>query len=151
MTDIQHQIARGSRVRLVKGAFVAGPDIVYTRLLDVKQNSRALIDLMLSREAKEADFYPIIATHDTRLHDYTVERARQNGWEPGEYEFELLLGVREDAARALALRGERVRLYVPFGRDWWPPCHPAHRREPCERFASCPLAGRLIKIHHPTI
>jgi proline dehydrogenase len=120
MTDMQHQIARGSRVRLVKGAFAAGPDIAYTRLVDVKQNSRALIDLMLSREAKEADFYPIIATHDTRLHDYTVERARQNGWEPGEYEFEMLLGVREDAARALALRGERVRLYIPFGRDWWP-------------------------------
>jgi len=120
MTDIQHQIARGSRVRLVKGAFAAGSDIAYTRLADVKQNSRELIDLMLSHEAKEANFYPIIATHDTRLHDYTVERARQNGWEPGEYEFEMLLGVREDAVRALALRGERVRLYVPFGRDWWP-------------------------------
>lgn len=120
MVDMQHQIAHGSRVRLVKGAFAAGPDIAYTRLTDVKRNSREIIDLMLSREAKEADFYPIIATHDTSLHDYTVERARQNGWKPGEYEFEMLLGVREDVASALALRGERVRLYVPFGRDWWP-------------------------------
>ena len=120
MADLQAQIDRGSRVRLVKGAFAAGPDIAYTRRADVKQNFRALIDLMLSRRAKEAGFYPIIATHDTVLHEHAIERARQNGWKPGEYEFEMLLGVRGDVANSLSRRGERVRLYVPFGRDWWP-------------------------------
>jgi len=80
---------------------------------------------MLSVQARKAGFYPIIATHDTGLQDYAVATARANGWQPGTYEFEMLLGVREDAARGLAARGERVRLYVPFGRDWWP--HAARR------------------------
>jgi len=118
--DLKAQIARGSKVRLVKGAFAAGSDIAYTKRADIKRNSRALLDLMLSVEAKESGFYPIIATHDTMLHDYAIEQARRNGWTPGEYEFEMLLGVREDVAKDLARRGERIRLYVPFGRDWWP-------------------------------
>ena len=46
--------------------------------------------------------------------------ARQNGWPQGCYEFEMLLGVRSDVAEKLTQQGERVRLYVPFGRDWWP-------------------------------
>lgn len=120
MADMEAQVARGSRVRLVKGAFAASREIAYTRTAEIKENSRRLIDLMLSARARETGFYPIIATHDTRLHDYAIDRARANGWSAGEYEFEMLLGVREDVARDLARRGERVRLYVPFGRDWWP-------------------------------
>lgn len=119
-TDLTAQIRRGSRVRLVKGAFAAGSDIALTGRAAIKENFRRLIDAMLSPEARETGFYPIIATHDTRLHDHAIARACETGWRPGEYEFELLLGVREDVSRALAQRGERVRLYVPFGRDWWP-------------------------------
>ena len=119
------QLTRGSRVRLVKGAFVAPSDIAFTKRADIKANSRALIGEMLSQQARENGFYPIIATHDTALQDFTIETARTNGWKAGEYEFEMLLGVREDVAKALTARGERVRLYVPFGRDWWP--HAARR------------------------
>ncbi len=118
--DLRPQIRRGSKVRLVKGAFAAGPDLAFPRQSEIKENSRRLIDMMLSREARDAGFYPIIATHDDRLHAYTIERARGNGWQAGEYEFEMLLGVRGDVSHALAKSGERVRLYVPFGRDWWP-------------------------------
>lgn len=75
---------------------------------------------MLSPEARRVGFYPIIATHDTALHDFARDAAARNGWAKGSYEFEMLLGVREDVAIALAATGERVRLYVPFGRDWWP-------------------------------
>jgi len=123
--DLQMQIARGSRVRLVKGAFAADSDIAFSRRGDVKANSRRLIGQMLSVQAREAGFYPVIATHDTALQDFAIETARANGWVAGEYEFEMLLGVRQDVAQALAKRGERVRLYVPFGRDWWP--HAARR------------------------
>ncbi len=123
--DILEQIERGSRVRLVKGAFAAGADIAYTKRSDVKQNSRKIIADMFSAEARKNRFYPIIATHDTALQDFTIETARANGWNAGEYEFEMLLGVREDVAIALAATGERVRVYVPFGRDWWP--HAARR------------------------
>lgn len=120
LEDLTRQVARGSRVRLVKGAFAAGPALALQSQSAIKANFRRLIDLMLSAQARAAGFYPIIATHDTALHEHAIAVARRNGWEPGSYEFELLLGVREDVSRALAAKGERVRLYVPFGRDWWP-------------------------------
>lgn len=118
--DLAPLIRAGAKVRLVKGAFAAGPDIAFTRQAEIKANSRKLIALMLSRAARDSGFYPIIATHDTRLHDFTREQTAANGWRPGEYEFEMLLGVRADVSAALAASGERVRLYLPFGRDWWP-------------------------------
>lgn len=118
--DMERQVRRGSRVRLVKGAFAAGPKLAFQSNAEIKDNSRRLIELMFSDTAKSYGFYPIIATHDTNLHDFAIETARRNGWEQGEYEFEMLLGVREDVARNLAIKGERIRLYVPFGRDWWP-------------------------------
>jgi proline dehydrogenase len=118
--DLRCLIRRGSRVRLVKGAFVARGDIAFAGLSAIKTNSRRLIDLMLSREARDAGFYPIVATHDEKLHAHAIERAQKNGWRPDEYEFEMLLGVRGALAERLATDGQRVRLYVPFGRDWWP-------------------------------
>ena len=118
--DIQAQIRRGSRIRLVKGAFVAGNDIAFTRQPEIKANSRRLIDLMFSKGSRDAGAYPVLASHDDRLQAYALERAAAAGWRAGEYEFEMLLGVRNDVARDLAGRGERVRLYLPFGRDWWP-------------------------------
>lgn len=118
--DIQQQVRRGSRVRLVKGAFAAGHQIAFTRQKDIKDNSRKIIDLMFSAKARDAGFHPIIATHDTKLQDYAIEQAQANGWAKSAYEFEMLLGVRPDVAKALAARGEQVRLYVPFGKDWWP-------------------------------
>lgn len=123
--DLKRQITRGSKVRLVKGAFAAGKAVAFTRQSEIKANSRRLIDLMLAREAQESGFYPIIATHDTRLHDHAIARARENGWDPDRWEFEMLLGVRGDGAEALAKAGHRTRLYVPFGEDWWP--HAARR------------------------
>ncbi len=118
--DLDAQIRRGSRVRLVRGAFVGAEEVAYTEIAEIKANYRHLIDRMLSPEALEAGFYPIIATHDTSLHDYAIAKASAEGWPKDRYEFEMLLGVREDVARALAARGERVRLYLPFGKNWWP-------------------------------
>jgi proline dehydrogenase len=118
--DLQAQIAAGSRVRLVKGAFLGNADSAFTTQEEIKQNYRLLIELMFSLPAKAAGFYPIVASHDERMHEFALQLARRNGWSAGQYEFEMLLGVRSDVAQALAGRGERVRLYVPFGRDWWP-------------------------------
>jgi len=118
--DLLAQIRQGSRVRLVKGAFAAGRVVAFTNRADIKANSRHLIDLMFSSSARDAGFYPIIATHDEHLQTYAIARAREGGWRPGDYEFEMLLGVRADVAENLARQGERIRLYLPFGRDWWP-------------------------------
>jgi proline dehydrogenase len=118
--DMRLQIAAGSRVRLVKGAFVADSAIAYRAEEEIKRNFRLLVEMMLSTEAKASGLYPIIATHDDRIQEFAMELARRNGWEPGRCEFEMLLGIRTDVARDLAARGQRIRLYVPFGRDWWP-------------------------------
>jgi|ERR1051326_816205 proline dehydrogenase len=118
--DMRAQVRAGSRVRLVQGAFASHSGIAYTRRNDIKANFRSLIEMMLSREAKENRFYPIFATHDDRLQQFAIDLASRNGWKQGEYEIEMLLGVRSQLAHDLARRGERVRLYLPFGRDWWP-------------------------------
>ena len=118
--DLSRQIARGAHVRLVKGAFVAGAATSFTRRGEIKANSRRLIDLMFSPGARDSGFYPSIATHDEALLRYAAERAEANGWPADRWEIEMLLGVRDDLAAALAASGRRVRLYLPFGRDWWP-------------------------------
>lgn len=118
--DIERQIGRGGRVRLVKGAFAAGNDISYTKRAEIKRNMRDLIALMFSKTARESGFYPIVATHDEAIQEFALSQARSNGWEPGQYEFEMLLGVRRNLAVKLAGKDERTRLYVPFGEDWWP-------------------------------
>lgn len=118
--DMRVKIEQGAKVRLVRGAFAAGPDIAFTKLVDIKANYRRLARIMLSPEAKASGFYPIFATHDDRLHEDIIRYADENGWEPGSYEFEMLYGARPDVTENLARRGQRVRLYLPFGRDWWP-------------------------------
>ncbi len=118
--DLSRQIACGAHVRLVKGAFVAGAATSFTRRGEIKANSRRLIDLMFSPSARDSGFYPSIATHDDALQRYAAERATENGWPDDAWEIEMLLGVRDDLAAALAASGRRVRLYLPFGRDWWP-------------------------------
>jgi len=118
--DLTKLIASGAKVRLVKGAFVGAKHVAFTTEAEIKANYHKLVALMLSEEARESGFYPIIATHDDRIQAEALALARENGWPQGAYEFEMLLGVRRDVAEALARQGERVRLYVPFGRDWWP-------------------------------
>jgi hypothetical protein len=118
--DLRAMLAQPCRVRLVKGAFAAGRRVAFQGQAAIKANFRRLTDLMLSGAAREAGFQPSFATHDHELHDYVLARAGAANWRPGEYEFEMLLGVRGDVAEGLARRGERVRLYLPFGHDWWP-------------------------------
>ena len=118
--DLRAQIRQGETVRLVKGAFTAGRDVAFVTQPEIKANHRRLIDLMLSREARDAGFRPVIATHDDRLQDHAVARAEAAGWRRDEYEFEMLYGVRGALAERRVREGHRMRLYLPFGRDWWP-------------------------------
>ncbi len=118
--DLGRQIQAGGKVRLVKGAFAEDTAVAYQGDGEIKANYRGLIGQMFAPAAKARGFYPIVATHDTALHDLAIGLARKHRWAPGSYEFEMLLGVRPGVAESLVRRGERVRLYLPFGRDWWP-------------------------------
>ena len=118
--DIAAKIRQGAKVRLVKGAFSAGADIALTTHSDIDDAYWRISKLMLSREAHDHGFYPIFGTHDHTLHQHILEQARLEGWKPHEYEIEMLYGARPDVAAGLSSAGHRVRLYLPFGEDWWP-------------------------------
>ena len=118
--DFQRLASQGASIRLVKGAFVASRRIAYTRKRDVDDAYLRLCLLALSPAMQAAGHRPIFATHDDRILNIVLPVAQANGWEPGEYEIEMLLGVRESYQRELAVKGYTVRVYVPFGAAWWP-------------------------------
>ncbi|MGY6269646.1 proline dehydrogenase family protein [Achromobacter denitrificans] len=117
--DLAWAIRRRTSLRLVKGAF---PE----RALDHAGRARrdqAYLDaasIMLSRQARESGFFPVFGTHDDRLAGAIMALARERGWPPDAFEFEMLYGVRPDWQLALRAMGYNVRVYLPFGGDWWP-------------------------------
>lgn len=118
--DLQAKVRQGATVRLVKGAFAANSDIAYTSSRSIRNHYLALSEIALSDEAKAAGFYVSFATHDYILLREIVRMASARGWKPGTYEFEMLYGVRGQLAKQLAVDGQKVRVYMPFGTDWWP-------------------------------
>ena len=119
-SDLISVIQNGGAVRLVKGAFAEGKNIAYTSREDININFIKLADLMLSEEAHRAGFYPIFGTHDDRMISIVIEIANRRKWGKEEYEFEMLYGVRVEYQKELIQAGEQLRLYLPFGTDWWP-------------------------------
>jgi len=75
---------------------------------------------MLSDKAKNIGFYPIFGTHDEDLINKINKIAQNRGWDKNKYEFEMLYGVCVDVQEKLLSLGYKVRIYVPFGEDWWP-------------------------------
>lgn len=118
--DLSDVVGLPTCVRLVKGAFPRGPaeDHQGRRAIDA-----AYLELgrrMLDPAARAAGFYPVFATHDNALAQQLIATAEANGWGPQEYEFEMLYGVRPAWQQELRARGLSVRVYPPFGSDWWP-------------------------------
>ena len=113
--DVGRVNAFGGRIRLVKGAYKEPPDIAYARRADVDAAFVRLMKLLL-----DSGQYPAIATHDPQMIDATLAHAEARNLPPSRYEFQMLYGVRRDLQRALAADGYRVRVYVPFGQEWFP-------------------------------
>ena len=107
--------ALGARVRLVKGAYREPTEVAYQEKAEV---DAAYVDLM--QRLLDAGHYPAIATHDERILDRTRQYAESRGLPKGAYEFQMLFGVRRDLQRSLARQGHPFRVYVPFGREWYP-------------------------------
>jgi proline dehydrogenase len=120
VADLAPIIAAGGHVRLVKGAFADPRPHAYQGKAEIDGNYLSLARRMLSAEAKASGFRPVFGTHDDALIAEIRLIAKNAGWQPGAYEFEMLYGVRTGLQRQLRQQGEQVRLYLPFGRDWWP-------------------------------
>ncbi len=105
----------GARVRLVKGAYNEPRDVAYQSKAEVDAAFVRLMQVLLSE-----GHYPAIATHDPAMVDATRAFARERGIPSDRYEFQMLYGIRRDLQTALLAGGYRVRVYVPFGREWFP-------------------------------
>ena len=113
--DVRRMNELGASVRLVKGAYKEPKDVAYQRKSDVDAAFARLMALLL-----DSGTYPAIATHDPPMIDATRAHARQHGIEKGRFELEMLYGIRRDLQGTLAAEGYQVRLYIPFGREWFP-------------------------------
>jgi len=104
----------GSRVRLCKGAYNAPGEVAYAARHDVDRSyARALRVLM------DGPGYPMIATHDPRLLRIAAAQAELGARTPDSYEYQMLYGVRPAEQRRLAATGARLRVYLPYGQDWY--------------------------------
>jgi proline dehydrogenase len=113
--DIRHLNAMGARVRLVKGAYKEPKNVAYQRKSEV---DAAFIELM--RLLLDEGTYPAIATHDPNMIAEAKAYVKKKGYTNDRFEFQMLYGIRRDLQTALVKEGYRVRVYVPFGKQWYP-------------------------------
>ena len=118
--DLARLAGAGATVRLVKGAFAESAARAFTGRRRITENYLRLAGIMLGGDARAAGFTPVFGTHDDAVIRHVAALARENGWPNGSFEFEMLYGVRPALLKSLAEAGHAVRVYLPFGRDWWP-------------------------------
>lgn len=112
--DLESLVGPGSRVRLVKGA--------YNEPASVAHQDPAEVDLAYVRAIRQlmaGQGHPMIGSHDPRLVEIAGELASEHGRKAGDYEYQMLFGIRPDEQRRLAREGHTVRVYVPYGEDWY--------------------------------
>ena len=113
--DIKDLLSYGCRIRLCKGAYKEPPEIAYPHKRDVDANFLHLMQMLLP-----SGFYHAIATHDPRMIAETIRFAAAQRISKDDFEFQMLYGVRTDLQRRLVRDGYRLRVYIPFGKDWFP-------------------------------
>ena len=112
--DCQALAVTGSRVRLCKGAYQAPDGVALAARSEVDRNFARCMRILL-----DGPGYPMLATHDPRLVAIAKSRAATIGREPTSFEYQMLYGIRTDEQAALAAEGAQVRVYVPYGNDWY--------------------------------
>lgn len=113
--DVEQLILQGSRVRLVKGAYKEPKSVAFQIKSEVDHNYVRLMTLLLQRGN-----YPALATHDEAIINAACKYARDNGISPRSFEFQMLYGIRRDLQARLVEQGYHVRIYVPYGSQWYP-------------------------------
>jgi proline dehydrogenase len=112
--DCRDLAGSGSRVRLCKGAYREPESVAFASRHEVDRSYVRCLNVLLA-----GDGYPMIATHDPRLIAIAARRATDLGREPHRFEFQMLHGVRPDEQRRLAGAGNTVRVYIPYGAQWY--------------------------------
>jgi proline dehydrogenase len=113
--DIEQLIAEGIRVRLCKGAYKEPGEVAFPKKSDVDANYIKLGNMLL-----QSPIYHGLATHDEKMIEAAKSFITQRSIERSHFEFQMLFGVRRDLQRKLVAEGYNVRVYIPFGREWYP-------------------------------
>ena len=113
--DITDLLAYGCRIRLCKGAYKEPTEVAFPKKKDVDANFVRLMQMLLT-----SGFYHGIATHDPAMIAATIRFAAAKQISKDDFEFQMLYGVRTDLQRRLVKDGYRLRIYIPYGRDWFP-------------------------------
>jgi proline dehydrogenase len=113
--DVERAIEQGVRVRLCKGAYLEPARLAYPDKADVDANYARLMERLLLHGNQ-----PAIATHDERLIRQVQDICEREKISPDSFDFEMLFGVRRDLQLRLVEQGYRVRVYLPYGQEWYP-------------------------------
>ena len=113
--DAQELVKLPARIRICKGAYFEPPEVAYAEKKDVDANYVKVMQLLLS-----SGTYHGIATHDPKMIDATIDFAQREGIGKEKYEFQMLYGIRRDLQHQLARDGFNLRIYVPYGKHWYP-------------------------------
>lgn len=114
-SDLQPLLDAGCRIRLCKGAYNEPAEVAYAKKSEVDANYVRLMKRLLG-----SGIYHAIATHDPAMIRATREFVSQQGIDAGQFEFQMLYGIRTDLQKQLVRYGFRLRVYIPFGVDWFP-------------------------------
>ncbi len=112
--DVDELLKCSARIRLCKGAYMEPPDVAFPDKADVDRSYVRLMEKLLA-----SGHYHAVATHDPKMISATKTFARDRGLGPDRFEFQMLYGIRRRLQRELVREGYRVRVYVPFGRQWY--------------------------------
>ncbi len=113
--DAQELVKLPARIRICKGAYNEPPEVAFPDKKDVDDNYVRVMQLLLA-----SGTYHGIATHDPRMIDATIAFVVREGIPKSAFEFQMLYGVRRDLQRQLAKDGYNLRVYVPYGKHWYP-------------------------------
>ena len=113
--DAQQLVKLPARIRICKGAYNEPPEVAFPDKKDVDANYIKVMQLLLS-----SGVYHGIATHDPKMIDATVDFAQREGIGKEKFEFQMLFGIRRDLQKQLARDGYNMRIYVPYGKHWYP-------------------------------
>ena len=115
LADAQELVKLPARIRICKGAYNEPPEVAFLEKQDVDANYIKVMQLLLG-----SGTYHGIATHDPKMIDATIEFATREGIGKEKFEFQMLYGIRRDLQRQLARDGFNIRIYVPYGKHWYP-------------------------------
>ena len=113
--DVERMCELKAKVRLVKGAYKEPPEVAYQDIETIREKFIEYMQALMVRAR-----YPAIATHDDLLIQATKQFAAEQGISKDDFEFQMLYGLRQPTQRALVKEGYHMRVYVPYGSDWFP-------------------------------